>query len=447
MKRFIFGIFTAALLFFCVPAFAADAHPFTDVSSEAWYAESVARAYSFGIVNGVGGDLYEPDAALTMAECIKMAACIHQRQTNGVASLKNGTERWYDPYVSYALEKKLLSAPCSDYEAIASRAWIATVFARLIGEKETLLNDGERRYCDVMDEEAAYYDDVYKMYRYGVMIGDENGRFHPEDGVTRGEIAAVVVRILDASQRIAGEISLAGEVRLPILMYHNFAEQATDYTVTAAIFESHLSALKNAGYTAVTFADVIAYADGRNNLPEKPVLLTSDDGYVGVLDVALPLLEAYDMRMSVAVIGEHIGRKEEGTLPHFSLEEATERDTENRIELISHTWGLHKIENGMKGATNESLSETEYVSALSADCAVMRELAEGGFPMLAQVFVYPYGSFTTESETLLAKEGYRATVTTESGVAVLAVGEGLGLLPRITAEWYATGDALLRRLQ
>lgn len=420
---------------------------FSDVSADEWYYDSVMKACSMGLINGVSSTAYEPDGHLTAAECIKLAACIHQLKSKGEVTLTGGSENWYDPYVEYALERKIIAAPFEDYNAFVSRGLVASVFANVIGANEKSVNPGLRRYRDVMDRDAWYYDAVYKLYRYGIMIGGPEGTFEPDTGITRSEIAAVVVRMADPETRVTGDISLAQNVRIPILMYHNFAEQFADYTVTEAIFRSHLTMMKEEGYTAVTFAELIAFAEGRDNLPEKPILLTSDDGYSGVLDMALPLLEEFDMCMSVAVIGEYIGNRGEGQLSHFFLEEEAAADTNDRIELISHSFALHKIENGMRGASNETLAPAEYAAAVSADCAVVRETAGDAYPMMMQVFVYPYGSYSADSEALLEQEGYKATVTTDKGVAVVSPGDGLGLLPRITAEWYTTGRELLKRIK
>ena len=424
-----------------------SAAPFTDVSADAWYYDSVADAYAMGIINGVSKTKYAPDESLTVAECIKLAVCVSQIQRNGAVTLTNGTENWYDPYVDYALKKGIITAPYADYNGKASRAQIAVMFSRVLSAKEIILNKGTRRYCDVTDETLWYYDSVYRLYQTGIMIGGDNGKFSPNDSISRSEIAAVVVRMLDRSKRVKGEISLMRQVTVPILMYHNFSETAGDYTITAQIFRSHLAALKDAGYTSITFAELIAYEEGINNLPEKPVLLTSDDGYSGVLDVALPVLTEYDMKLSIAVIGAYIGQSEEGRLPHFFLEEVTERDTEGRLELVSHSYGLHDAANGMNGAVNIGLEPDAYQEAVSADCAIMREIAGDTFPMMTQVFVYPFGSCSAESELLLRQEGYRATVTTDEGIAVVSPGEGLELLPRIPAEWYWTGAMLLKYMK
>ena len=187
-------------------------------------------------------------------------------------------------------------------------------------------------------------------------------------------------------------------------------------TTSADRFRAHLTTLRDAGYTAVTFADLLAYADGKGELPEKPVLLTADDGYRSVLEVALPILREFGMTMSVAVVGNLMG--EEDGIPHFSMEEAAG----SGLELVSHTWDLH----GPDG--NGVLTETGTLSPdFVPDICRMRELAG----LNPTVFVYPYGKHSRDSEALLEMMGYRITVTTEYGVADVVKGGSLMGLPRI----------------
>lgn len=209
-------------------------------------------------------------------------------------------------------------------------------------------------------------------------------------------------------------------VSVPVLMYHHFTEETTGLPnhCGADSFRRHLETLAQEGYTAVTFGDLLAYADGLGELPPKPVVLTSDDGYSSVLEIALPILREFGMTMSVAVVGSRLGTK--GDIPHFSLTEAAGTG----LELVSHTWDLH----GMGVLTEQGELQPE----LAADTEKMRQI-----PALEQaVFVYPFGRWSGESETFLRAVGYRITVTTRPGIAQIRQGEtdSLFSLPRISMD-------------
>ena len=234
-------------------------------------------------------------------------------------------------------------------------------------------------------------------------------------------------------------------LQVPILIYHDFAAEESDYTMSGERFRRQVEALVLLGYETVSFRQMLEYTDGAGELPEKPVILLSDDGYTGVLTTALPVLEEYDFCMSVAVIGELVGM-DKGEHPHFSLEELAAADPGGRIELVSHSYGLHRMTEEMTGAVNLTMRAEEYEQLLRGDFAAMGELfaaeevraerqADTVHRLTEEVFVYPFGAYSPESEAILAELGVRVTVTTDIGVAEVAVGEGLTLLPRVMAEW------------
>lgn len=217
----------------------------------------------------------------------------------------------------------------------------------------------------------------------------------------------------------------ADTVRVPILMYHNFtSDEVSDspYTVTVRQFEEHLNALTDAGYTSVTFENLLDFVYFGEDLPEKPVLITADDGYTAVAALAAPCAARYGMTISCAVIGALTG-----TDGHFALEEAIPEN----LEIVSHTFALHD-RNGADGMIGPGGFVAERL--LTEDIASMRTLCGGRFPLTASVLIYPHGRYSAESERILHENGYTVTVTCDSGVAEIRRGdpESLYLLPRIS---------------
>lgn len=112
-----------------------------------------------------------------------------------------------------------------------------------------------------------------------------------------------------------------------ILMYHAFTENEAETSAVCTLasdFARQLSALRDAGYTSVGYADLIEFVNGDGTLPEKPLLISIDDGYQNNLDLAAPLLEKYGFCANIAVIGVSIGHTtykdtDVPIMPHFSL--------------------------------------------------------------------------------------------------------------------------------
>lgn len=94
-----------------------------------------------------------------------------------------------------------------------------------------------------------------------------------------------------------------------------------DLSVTPERFETHLKSLKDRGYQVVTLDDLLyALAQGRD-LPEKPVILTFDDGYEDNYTQAFPLLRKYDMIGHFFVMTDVVNEQTPGYMTWSEIEE------------------------------------------------------------------------------------------------------------------------------
>lgn len=89
--------------------------------------------------------------------------------------------------------------------------------------------------------------------------------------------------------------------RVPILMYHYISEPPPDaniyrrdLSVTPANFEAQLAWLRSEGYESITLTDLVYHLALGWPLPDKPVILTFDDGYRDNYTHAFPLLKKYE---------------------------------------------------------------------------------------------------------------------------------------------------------
>ena len=75
MKRTLALLLTLTLCIGLLPAPALAAElPFTDIPADAWYYSDVKTAYESGLINGKGADTFAPEANMTYAEAVKLAA-------------------------------------------------------------------------------------------------------------------------------------------------------------------------------------------------------------------------------------------------------------------------------------------------------------------------------------------------------------------------------------
>lgn len=211
--------------------------------------------------------------------------------------------------------------------------------------------------------------------------------------------------------------------KVPIILYHDIDRDETAATMNGPWLRGQLTALKEAGYTSVTFDDLYNYVMYGVELPEKPVVITFDDGYASNYELAWPILKELDMKATIFVIGASVGKdtyKDTGVPmnPHFTVEQAREMMASGLISIKSHGYDLHEVEGRDPDPIRQGIlrredeTEEEYIKFLRSDAEKMRALLSemGTEP---RVLALPYGYPSELGEAIMAEEGIRSTLTTE----------------------------------
>lgn len=250
-------------------------------------------------------------------------------------------------------------------------------------------------------------------------------------------------------------------VSVPILMYHSVVESydadtADDMQVTADVFRSHMEALKQAGYTAVSYGDLYTFVENGAPLPSRAVIITFDDGYRNNLTLAAPILAEYGYSAEVAVIGCTLGLdtyKETGAsiIPHFTAQEAIPWVSSGVLRLNSHSYDMHQVASLDGEVCRKGVSllpgETaaQYESAFKRDYWRSRTQLDRIDGRSLPVYTYPYGRYNELSEQALKDLDVPVTVTMDPGVAQVTryESDSLRLLPRITVTGSTTPQRLL----
>ncbi|MBR1659580.1 MAG: polysaccharide deacetylase family protein [Oscillospiraceae bacterium] len=276
---------------------------------------------------------------------------------------------------------------------------------------------------------------------------------------TEANAAALIERAYADTQSVPETEYTA---RLPILIYHDFCEteaEESNLAVCRERFESHLAALAEAGYTPVLYRDALDYVRRGMPLPDRPVMISFDDGYRSNLDIAAPLLAEYGAKAEISVIGVSVGKdtyRDTGTpiIPHFSLEEAgpwTERGT---LAVESHSYDLHR-ETALDGEDcrtgvlrMEGEDEFGYVALVEADFRKAKAQIEAALGTVCEVFTYPGGYYELLSEAALHSCGAAVTVTTEerNNTLVKGIPQSLYLLGRRNVTGGTTAEEVLALL-
>ena len=183
--------------------FVPEDFPFYDVDANDWFYGAVKSAWENELIDGVTARYFKPDSTLTVAQAIKLAAALHQKQSVGFVTLQNGGTHWYDNYVNYAVTNGLIesvyqSKSAEDMNKAITRAEFVHILSKLLS---TGAINTVNTIPDVKSGDA-YADEIFAFYRAGILTGsDRLGTFHPESSLKRSEAAAILVRLYDATQR------------------------------------------------------------------------------------------------------------------------------------------------------------------------------------------------------------------------------------------------------
>lgn len=237
--------------------------------------------------------------------------------------------------------------------------------------------------------------------------------------------AAVSAAVLGSDADVLA-VDASRSVELPILMYHSLTDKAqkvNTYTVSASAFESDLKYIKDNGYTTVTLNEVIDFVDGKGGLPDKPIVITFDDGFRNNLTIALPLLEKYDMKAVVSIVGSYSEKfaaldDKNPDYAYLDWNDIKQLNESGRVEIESHTYNMHMLpgdkgnEFKRKGAA-QAKGETAdtYKTRLSEDLTKNQDLLLSSCGITPIVFTYPYGELSKTSEAIVRELGFRASLS------------------------------------
>lgn len=218
---------------------------------------------------------------------------------------------------------------------------------------------------------------------------------------------------------------------LLVIMYHSLVTDdgaASQYVCPISRVESDLVWLRDNGYQSVSLTELVAYADGRGTLPQKPVLLTLDDGYRNNLTLLPDLLEQYDMHAVISVVGEYAdiytASGEDGS-PHtcMSWEDLKRAAEEPRLELACHAYYFHHLE-GRKGAARKYGESTgDWRAAFTSDTLALKQALEERCGVSPVCYAYPFGQITDGADQLLQELGFRVTLSCREVRSLLSSGD------------------------
>lgn len=209
------------------------------------------------------------------------------------------------------------------------------------------------------------------------------------------------------------------QICLPVVMYHHVSHDPkmwNDYVISPEELESDMSYLSANGWQSVSMSELLAWYAGDFVMPEKPFMITFDDGFESTVAYAEPILEKYGFKGIVAVIGSVCDKfsangEHYPELSNMSWEDAAQAAERGVLEVQCHTWDMHGL-GARKGCDRISWEDpTAYREKLADDLGrFIGESRSRGLPLTMSI-AYPYGSYSGETTAVVKELGFCAAFT------------------------------------
>ncbi len=188
------------------------------------------------------------------------------------------------------------------------------------------------------------------------------------------------------------------------IMYHKLSEVPTEigaFCITPEDLEADIIYFINNGYQFYTASELPQLTNAQL---KTAVFLTFDDGYESDLYYLLPILEKYNAKATVFVIGSMLGVGE-----HITKEQLAELAKSPLIEIGSHSYDIHNLSVSQEHVLFQSGNTDYIVSDFWKNALFLEEII--GKPVRS--LSYPNGIWNAATDKALREAGFVATFTSE----------------------------------
>ena len=211
-------------------------------------------------------------------------------------------------------------------------------------------------------------------------------------------VVAMAVQLQPEKQEAAAmpvaQVTVQDDPRtVMVLNYHKVVDEHMSLSVPLADFEQHMKWLKEYGYTSITPEELYEFIVNGSELPEKPVLITFDDGYKDNYTNAYPIMKKYGFKGTIFVVTGFLGVYDN----YMTWEQAKEL-ADNGFSIESHTYS-HK---SMTEASDEEISK---------ELTKSRDTIKNKLGIDADFMAYPTGTYNLHIAELVQKAGYKGAFT------------------------------------
>ncbi|MBP1737791.1 MAG: hypothetical protein H6Q48_84 [Deltaproteobacteria bacterium] len=212
--------------------------------------------------------------------------------------------------------------------------------------------------------------------------------------------------VIPLKEENRGGLAPEGYQIVPVLCYHHFAETCDSSLCTpTSVFEQHMKFLREAGYSAISTAELGEFLAFRKAIPKRAVLINLDDGYRSTYDIAYPILKKYGFTATFFIYTSFIG----------ASKNALTWDQLKTMKADGFEVGSHSVTHADLSKKLAGESEKEYMARVKRELLLSKQILDDKLNQNTQYIAFPYGEFSPVLLKLCEEMGYRVGFSVKAG--------------------------------
>jgi peptidoglycan/xylan/chitin deacetylase (PgdA/CDA1 family) len=238
------------------------------------------------------------------------------------------------------------------------------------------------------------------------LFGDEKQVWKIEDATDIEAFSSPNLMTIPLKDKNRGGLFEDGYQIIPILCYHKFnSDDNSSMNVEPHVFEQQMKYLKDNGYRVISPRQLLDFLEYRRQIPKKSVLITMDDGYKSVYEVAWPILKKYDFTATLFVYTDYVGISKK----------AITWDELRVLKANGFTIGSHSVAHSDLTKRNQDETEQDFQDRLKKEIFMSKQIIDSKLGQDTLFFSFPYGRYNADLMNRVKSAGYKIAVTVDRG--------------------------------
>lgn len=216
------------------------------------------------------------------------------------------------------------------------------------------------------------------------------------DNGAEGKPLPATETVVAAPPRLdSSAVSILNKKQVPILCYHqirpykpNDSPTAKAYIVPPDVFKDQMKALNDSGFQTILPDQLKNYLLSGEDLPDKAVLISFDDGCDEQYEITKEILDPYKMKAAYFIMTVAINR------PNYMKAEQIKALSDDGHSIGLHTWDHHNV---------KKYQGEDWLKQIEKPKATLEKIT--GKPV--EHFAYPFGLWNPEAIPQLKQKGLK----------------------------------------